>query len=80
MTAVKYSNAFWDMPAITEPMRVNLLKSRCGGLWNERLAFMFNMPYLSGSPETPGTRCAAILTQLATGLDIVNTRSEKLYT
>ena len=27
VTAAKYSKAFWDMPAITEPMKVNLLKS-----------------------------------------------------
>ena len=42
VTAAKYSNAFWDMPAITEPMKINLLKSRCGELvlWNKKLAFM----------------------------------------
>ena len=57
VTAAKYSNAFWDMPAITEPMKVNLLKSRCGRLWNKKLAFMFNMPYLNGEPVAKDTKC-----------------------
>ena len=57
VTAAKYSNAFWDMPAVTEPMKVNLLKSRCGRLWNKKLAFMCNMPYLSGEPIAKDTRC-----------------------
>ena len=50
VTAAKYSNAFWDMPTITEPMKVNLLKGKYERLWNIKLAFMFNMPYLNGEP------------------------------
>ena len=57
VTAAKFSNAFWDMSSITEPMKVNLLKGRYGRLWNKKLAFMFNMPYLSGEPVAKDTKC-----------------------
>ena len=45
------------MSAITEPMKVNLLKSRCGRLWNKKLAFMFNKPCLNGEPIAKDTKC-----------------------
>ena len=75
VTAVKYGNALWDMPATTEPMKADLLKSRCGGLWNKKHAFMFNMPYLSGAPIATDTRCPLCNDLQATFLDVVNTRS-----
>ena len=37
------------MPAITKPMKVNLLKSRCGRLWN--------MPYRDGELVAKDTKC-----------------------
>ena len=53
----KFSNAFWDMPAIKEPMRVDLLKARFGRLWNKKLAFMFKMPYLAGESTARDMKC-----------------------
>ena len=36
---------------------VNVLKCRCGQLWNKKLAFIRNMPYFAGQPPAKDMKC-----------------------